>query len=55
MRNELEHAEKDMQAKLYNEREGLVIEPVARSSRIYEEKDEVQMLMNICDKADVQK
>lgn len=44
-----------MQAKYYNERDGLTIEPVAKSSKIYQEKDQIQQLMNIYDKADVQK
>lgn len=40
-----------MQAKLYSEREGLTIEPIAQSSRVFEEKDEIQQLMQIHNRA----
>lgn len=44
-----------MQAKLYNERDGLTIEPTAKNSRIYEEKDEIEQFMELHNNADVQK
>ncbi len=38
-KKETGHILKDMQAKLFNERDGLVIEPFSQKNREYEEKD----------------
>lgn len=44
-----------MQAKLYNERDGLIIEPMPKTLKNLQEKDEVEDFMKMLDKADVQK
>ena len=44
-KNELEHLDKDMQAKFFNERDGIMISPVARNTRASEESDDIQQLL----------
>lgn len=44
-RNQVEHLDRDMQAKFFNERDGIMIQPVARNTRVVDEKDDIQQLL----------